>query len=129
MKKVVNYKVQKEEWEAAKNEAFKKIGAKLKVDGFRPGKAPRHLVEKKKDDCCPGTKPVNEAEAIDAVLHDIDQQILNEAKEVNRKKEQKLNIKVLNAINERSAIYTNILDNDDKIVNYAIKNIIGEEND
>ena len=46
MKKSINYKVQKEEWEEAKNQAFKKIGAKLVVDGFRPGKAPRHLVEK-----------------------------------------------------------------------------------
>lgn len=46
MKKCINYKVQKEEWEEAKNQAFKKIGAKLVVDGFRPGKAPRNLVEK-----------------------------------------------------------------------------------
>ena len=46
MKKSINYKVQKEEWEEAKNQAFKKIGTKLVVDGFRPGKAPRHLVEK-----------------------------------------------------------------------------------
>ena len=46
MKKSINYKVQKEEWEEAKNQAFKKIGSKLRVDGFRPGKAPRNLVEK-----------------------------------------------------------------------------------
>ena len=46
MKNVVNYKVQKEEWEKAKTQAFKKIGSKCKVDGFRPGKAPRNLVEK-----------------------------------------------------------------------------------
>lgn len=45
-------------------------------------------------------------------------------------KEKQMSISpLLNAINERSAIYTNILDNDDKIVNYAIKNNIGEEND
>ena len=45
-------------------------------------------------------------------------------------KEKQMSISpLLNAINERSAIYTNILDNDDKIVNYAIKNIIGEKND
>ena len=46
MKKVVNYKVQKEEWEKAKEAAFKKISSKYKVDGFRPGKAPRNLFEK-----------------------------------------------------------------------------------
>ena len=46
MKKEVNYKVQKEEWDKAKEEAFKKISSKYKVDGFRPGKAPRKLFEK-----------------------------------------------------------------------------------
>ena len=46
MKKVVNYKAQKEEWEQAKEKAFKKISSKHKVDGFRPGKAPRHIFEK-----------------------------------------------------------------------------------
>ena len=46
MKKVINYKVQKEELEEAKEKAFKKISSKYKVDGFRPGKAPRNLFEK-----------------------------------------------------------------------------------
>ena len=46
MKKEVNYKVQKEEWEAAKDKAFKKISSKYNVDGFRPGKAPRNIFEK-----------------------------------------------------------------------------------
>lgn len=36
---------------------------------------------------------------------------------------------LLNAINERSAIYSNILDNDDKIVKYAINSIMGDENE
>ena len=46
MKKKVNYKVQKDEWEKAKDEAFKKISSKYKVDGFRAGKAPKKLFEK-----------------------------------------------------------------------------------
>lgn len=46
MKKVVNYKAQKEEWEKAKEVAFKKIGPKHKIDGFRPGKAPRAIFER-----------------------------------------------------------------------------------
>lgn len=37
--------------------------------------------------------------------------------------------KLLNAINERSAIYSNILDNDDKIIHYAINSVIGDNND
>ena len=46
MKKQVNYKIQKEEWEKAKDAAFKKISSKYKIDGFRPGKAPRNIFEK-----------------------------------------------------------------------------------
>ena len=37
--------------------------------------------------------------------------------------------KLLNAINERSAIYSNILENDDKIIHYAINSVIGDNND
>ena len=45
-------------------------------------------------------------------------------------KEKQMTISpLLNAINERSAIYTNILDNDDKIINYAIESIIGDKHD
>lgn len=46
MKKVINYKVQKEEWEQAKEKAFKKLNSKHKIDGFRPGKAPRAIFER-----------------------------------------------------------------------------------
>lgn len=45
-------------------------------------------------------------------------------------KEKQMTISpLLNAINERSAIYSNILDNDDKIINYAINSITGDKND
>ena len=45
-------------------------------------------------------------------------------------KEKQMTISpLLNAINDRSAIYTNILDNDEKIINYAIESITGDEND
>ena len=46
MKKVVNYKAQKEDWKKAKDQAFKKISPKYKVDGFRKGKAPRNIFER-----------------------------------------------------------------------------------
>ena len=46
MKKVVNYKVEKEEWKKAQDEAFNKLNKKAKIDGFRPGKAPRNVFEK-----------------------------------------------------------------------------------
>ena len=47
MKKTVNYKVSGEEWTKAKDEAFAKIVKKAKVDGFRQGKVPRNIFEKK----------------------------------------------------------------------------------
>lgn len=46
MKKVVNYKAQKEKWEKAKEEAFKKLNLNTTIDGFRKGKAPRKVFEK-----------------------------------------------------------------------------------
>ena len=48
----------------------------------------------------------------------------------NIPKEQQMKISsLLNAINQRSAIYNNILDNDDKIAKYAINSIIGDHNE
>lgn len=47
MKKQVNYKVNGEEWEEAKTRAFAKLVKKVKVDGFREGKVPRNVFEKK----------------------------------------------------------------------------------
>ena len=47
MKKVVNYKVSGEEWKEAKDKAFEKVVKKVKVDGFRNGKVPRAIFEKK----------------------------------------------------------------------------------
>ena len=46
MKQVINFKAQKEDWEKAKTQAFNKLNAKSKIDGFRPGKAPRSVFER-----------------------------------------------------------------------------------
>ena len=46
MKKVVKVKIEKKEWEEAMNKAFEKLNKKAKIDGFRPGKAPRNVFEK-----------------------------------------------------------------------------------
>ena len=46
MKQVINFKAQKEEWEKAKTQAFNKLNAKSRIDGFRPGKAPRSVFER-----------------------------------------------------------------------------------
>ena len=47
MRKKINYKVSGEEWKKAIDEAFMKLNKKAKIDGFRPGKAPRDVFEKK----------------------------------------------------------------------------------
>lgn len=47
MKKVINYVANKKEWEEAQTKEFNKLNKKVKFDGFRPGKAPRAMVEKK----------------------------------------------------------------------------------
>ena len=46
MKKVVNVKVEEKEWKGAMDKAFEKLNKKAKIDGFRPGKAPRDVFEK-----------------------------------------------------------------------------------
>ena len=35
------------DWEKKLDDAFKKVIKKVKIDGFRPGKAPRNIYEKK----------------------------------------------------------------------------------
>ena len=64
MKKVVNYVVEKEVWEKAQDKAFNKLNKSAQIDGFRPGKAPRSMFEKKYG--------VNEilTEAADTLIHE-----------------------------------------------------------
>mgnify|MGYP002620161931 CR=1 FL=1 len=42
-KKEITYKVEGEKWQKALDNAFKKLNAKAKIDGFRPGKAPKDV--------------------------------------------------------------------------------------
>ena len=92
-------------------------------------KMKRHgrLDAKKKNDCCPGTGKVNEAEAIDAVLADIDAQVLNEAKEAEAKKQNALEVKTLKALSENQhSLHSNISYNGktfDKMTLKELKNL------
>ncbi len=43
----ITVEVDKESWKAAQEKAFKKVSANVEVKGFRPGKAPRQLLEEK----------------------------------------------------------------------------------
>jgi len=47
MKKIINYIVENEEWQQAQEKAFNKLNKTANIDGFRPGKAPRNIFEKK----------------------------------------------------------------------------------
>ena len=47
MKKVINYKVEGENWVKAQDKAFNKLNKNANIDGFRPGHAPRNIFEKK----------------------------------------------------------------------------------
>ena len=46
MKQEFSFKVEKEEWGKLQDDAFEKLNKKAKIDGFRPGKAPRNVYEK-----------------------------------------------------------------------------------
>lgn len=45
--KDITIKIEGKEWEEALDKAFKKANAKAKIDGFRPGKAPKNVFLKK----------------------------------------------------------------------------------
>ena len=47
MKKEVKYNIKGEEWNKAKDKAFNELNKTNKVDGFRKGKVPRNVFEKK----------------------------------------------------------------------------------
>ena len=43
---VMEFSISKEALEKAKNDAYKKQVKSIKIPGFRPGKAPRSIIEK-----------------------------------------------------------------------------------
>ena len=47
MKQEFSLKVEGKEWGSLQDTAFEKVNKNAKIDGFRPGKAPRSMYEKK----------------------------------------------------------------------------------
>jgi len=47
---------------------------------------------------------------------------------ITKEKQMKIS-ELMNLINERSAIYSNILENDDEIIKYALNKVVGDTND
>lgn len=73
-KQVITKKIEKDAWDAALNSSFEKNVKKVKVDGFRDGKCPRNIFEKKYG------KESLYNDAIDALLPSIYTEVLKESK-------------------------------------------------
>ena len=83
----------------------------------------RHLDEKKKNNCCPGTKTVNES-VIDAVLADLDKKALNESKDVEKKNQKELEKKTLKALTEnKHSLHTNVRYNGKSFAKMTLKEL------
>lgn len=84
----------------------------------------RHLDEKKKNNCCPGTKTVVNESAIDAVLADLDDKILNEAKEEEKKNQKELEKKTLKALTEnKHSLHENVRYNGKSFAKMTLKEL------
>lgn len=83
----------------------------------------RHLDEKKKNNCCPGIKTVNES-AIDTVLADLDAKILNESKEEEKKNQKELEKKTLKALTEnKHSLHENVRYNGKSFAKMTLKEL------
>ena len=83
----------------------------------------RHLDEKRKNNCCPGTKTVNES-VIDTVLADLDKKALNESKETEKKNQKELEKKTLKALTEnKHSLHTNVRYNGKSFAKMTLKKL------
>lgn len=119
MKKVINYKVNGKEWEDARDKAFKKINAKAKIGGFRPGKAPRSVFEKKY-----GTAEIN-MDAADALIQEKYMKIITDEKLIPAV-EPKVDIVKIDD-NEFEVNYTIIMDSEVTLGEYKNLNVKKEK--
>ena len=74
--KEIEIKVEGKEWEEALDKAYKKASKKAKIDGFRPGKAPKNLFLKKYG------KEFLYMDAADIVLNDAYAKMLDDNKDI-----------------------------------------------
>ena len=74
--KEIEIKVEGKEWEEALDKAYKKASKKAKIDGFRPGKAPKNLFLKKYG------KESLYMDAADIVLNDAYAKMLDDNKDI-----------------------------------------------
>lgn len=83
----------------------------------------RHLDEKKKNNCCPGTKTISES-VIERVLADLDKKALNESKNANAKNQKELEKKTLKALTEnKHSLHTNVSYNGKSFAKMTLKEL------
>ena len=87
--KEVTIKIEGKEWENAMDKAFQKANKKAKIDGFRPGKAPKDIFLKKYG------KESLMMDAADLVINDAYLKMLEENKDLEIVAQPELNLKSL----------------------------------
>ena len=85
--KEVNVKIEGKEWEEALDKAFKQANKKVKIDGFRPGKAPKEIFMKKYG------KESLFFDAADMVLNDAYQKMIKENEDLKIVAQPQVNLK------------------------------------
>lgn len=85
----ITVKVEGEEWNSALDKAFKKANQKAKIDGFRPGKAPKEIFIKKYG------KESLYMDAVDLILDDKYQEVMKNNSELIPVVSPKVDIKTI----------------------------------
>jgi len=96
-KKEVNIKVEGKEWETALDKAFEKANKKVKIDGFRPGHAPKDVFLKKYG------KESLYMDAAEECLHEAYHKVIDENKDLEIVAEPEVAIK---DVNEKGCEFT-----------------------
>lgn len=95
--KEINIKVEGKEWEEALDKAFVKANAKAKIDGFRPGKAPKEVFLKKYG------KEALYMDAADIVLDGAYRKVFEDNKDLNIVAQPEIGLK---SIDEKGVEFT-----------------------
>ena len=98
--KEINKKIEGEKWESALDKAFVKANAQAKIDGFRPGKAPKEIFIKKYG------KEALYMDAADIVLEDAYKEVFEENKDLEIVAQPEIALK---SIDEKGVEFTFIL--------------------
>lgn len=95
--KEINIKIEGKEWEEALDKAFVKANAKAKIDGFRPGKAPKEVFLKKYG------KEALYMDAADIVLDGAYRKVFEDNKDLNIVAQPEIGLK---SIDEKGVEFT-----------------------